>query len=125
MRLNYGLEHHGWATVTLECGDDSIQMAASYLHDSLRDLASGARAIVAGAPEVKVVFMDEPGERELIIRRATDTTVSLEVLWYDGWKSWGQFSGKGNRVFSGTTTVAHVGGQLVSELRRLLNEHGE
>jgi hypothetical protein len=99
-------------------------MAASYLHDSLQDLASAARALVRGATEVKVVFMDEPGEHELIFRRA-DEGIEVEVLWYDGWKSLKSHNGQAKRKLLGRTTVAHVRGQVLSELRRLLRENGE
>jgi hypothetical protein len=125
MRLTYGLEAHGWATVTLECSQQTVRMAASYLHDSLRDLASAARAVAMGAAEVKVIFMDEPGEHELIIRRTGEGTVEIEVVWYEGWKSWGMYSGTGQRRLLATTSIAHVRGQVFSELTRLLREYGE
>jgi hypothetical protein len=125
MRLHYGLEDAGWATVTLECGDQRVEMAACYLHDSLRDLASAARALMAGASEAVVVFMDEPGEHELIMRRVGEGAVEIEVLWYDDWKSWKAHSGRAQRRLHGTTTVAHVRGQVLSELQRLLHENGE
>jgi hypothetical protein len=125
MRLKYSLEAHGWATVTLECSEQRVEMAASYLHDSLRDLASAARAVTRGAAEVKVLFMDEPGEHELIVRRTDEDTAELEVVWYDGWKSWGMYSGTGQRKLLATASVAHVRGQVFSELKRLLKEHGE
>jgi len=123
MRLHYGLEDAGWATVTLECTDQRVEMAASYLHDSLRDLASAARALVRGAAEVKVVFMDEPGEHEVILRRAGED-VDVEVLWYEGLKSL-RYDGEGKRKLLGRTSVAHVRGQVLSELKRLLDENGE
>jgi len=125
MRLNYGLEDAGWATVTLECGTQRVEMAASYLHDSLRDLTSAARALVDGAAEVKCVFMDEPGEHELIMRRARDGTVDVEILWYEGWEGWGRRGDAGQPKLLGSTSIAHVRGQVLSELKRLFQEHGE
>jgi hypothetical protein len=119
------LSEAGWAHVTLECGDQRVEMTASYLHDSLRDLAGGARALATGATDVRIVFMDEPGEHELILRRRTDGNVDLEVFWYDDWKSWGVGGINGKPKLSGTTSVAHVRGQVLSELRRLLEENGE
>lgn len=95
------------ATVTLQCADQRVEMTASYLHDSLRDLASAARALVGGAAEVRVLFMDEPGEHELILRRAGEDAVEVEVLWYDDWKSWKMHAGQGKRKLFGSTSVAH------------------
>jgi hypothetical protein len=125
MRLNYGLHNAGWATVTLECTDQRVEMAASYLHDSLRDLALAAKSLRAGSPEVTVVFMDEPGEHELVLRRGDGDAVTVEVWWHDDWKSWKMSSSPGTRKLFGSTTVAHVRGQVLSELQRLLRENGE
>src|SRR5260370_33483703 len=125
MRLHYGLEDAGWATVTLESADQRVEMAASYLHDSLRDLASAARALVGGAAEVRVVFMDEPGEHELIMRRASATAVDVEILWHGHLESWKMEGGQGKRKLLGSTSVADVRGQILSELKHLLHENGE
>ena len=125
LRLLYDLHDAGWATVTVECDDQKIEMTVSYLHDSLRDLASAARALARNETEATVVFMDEPGEHQMILRRISDKDVSLEILWYDDWKSWKMYDGPGRRRLFGTTSVGEVRGQVLFELRRLLEEHGE
>ena len=79
----------------------------------------------AGAPEVRVVFMDEPGEHELVLRRGAGDAVTVEVWWHDDWKSWKMSSGPGTRKLVGSTTVADVHSQVLSELKRLLRENGE
>ncbi len=58
MRLHYELENAGWASVTVECGDQRVEISASYLHDSLRDLASAARAlsIIPGDRSIPTIF---------------------------------------------------------------------
>lgn len=125
MRLYYDLHDAGWATVTVECGDQNVQMTASYLHDSLLDLASAACALVKNETEATVVFMDEPGEHQMVMHRINDKEIDLEILWYDDWHSWKMHDGPGHPRLSGRTTLAHVRGQVLSELRRLLNENGE
>lgn len=125
MRLRYELRDAGWADVTVGCGQQEVEMRVSYFHDSLRDLAGGARALTLGASEVRVVFMDEPGEHELVLRRGSRRGVELELLWHEDWKSWGNATGPANLRLSGTTSVAHVHGQVLSELHRLLQENGE
>jgi hypothetical protein len=87
----------GWATVTFECGDQGVEMTASYLHDSLQGLASAARAIAKGETEATVVFMDEPGEHQMVLRRITDADVEMEIMWYDDWRSWKMHDGPGRR----------------------------
>jgi hypothetical protein len=61
----------------------------------------------------------------MTIHRIDDREIDLEILWYDGWKSWKMYDGPGQRRLSGRTTLAHVRGQVLSELRRLLKENGE
>jgi hypothetical protein len=100
-------------------------MTASYLHDSLLDLASAACALVNNKTEATVVFMDEPGEHQMVMRRINDKEIELEILRYDDWRSWKMHDGPGQPRLSGRTTLAHVRGQVLSELRRLLEENGE
>ena len=111
--------------MTVECGDQKVKMTASYLHDSLQNLASAARALVRNETEATVVFLDEPGEHQIVLRRINDNDVDLEILWYDDWKSWGMDDGPGRRRLVGRTSVAHFRGEVLSELRRLLHENGE
>jgi hypothetical protein len=125
MRLHYDLHDAGWATVTVECGDQRVEMTASYLHDSLRDLASAARALARGGTEATVVFMDEPGEHQMVLRWINDKDVEVEIMWYDDWRSWKMYDGPGRRRLFGKTTAADVRGQVLSELRRVLDENGE
>ena len=124
MRFEYRLEGAGWATATLACGDESISMTASDLHDSLRDVASAALAICRGAREVTAVFMDEPGEHHVVFRRLDEDVVELEVFWHDDWTSWGMKKGEPSRVLRGQTRLAHVRGQVLSALQRIMEEEG-
>ncbi len=68
--FSYELDGAGWATARIDHGNVSVDMTASYLHDSLRELANAvfriSRALTA---EQRVVFMDEPGEHQLTLRR--------------------------------------------------------
>jgi hypothetical protein len=75
--------------------------------------------------EATVVFMDEPGEHQMVMHRVNENEVDLRILWYDDWRSWKMHEGPGQPRLSGKTTLAHVRGQVLSELRRLLDNHGE
>ena len=124
MMLKYGLTGAGWATVTLECGDQTVEMTASYLHDSLSQLARAARDLGKTGSE-SVVFMDEPGEHHLLLRQANDEVAEVEVVWFDDWKSWNEPVGPAQRKLLGVVRVAEFREQVISELRRLLHENGE
>lgn len=72
---------------TLTASGQSVSMTVSYLHDSLHELATAVLRLQAGEPEAKVIFMDEPGEHHLILKRVGEN-VDLEVIWFDDWASW-------------------------------------
>jgi len=124
MRLNYRVLDAGWAKVEISCDEAHIELTASYLHDSLRDLASAALALVNGAREVTVIFMDEPGEHHVVFRRADGENVDLDILWYSDYKSWGIGSGPAETRLSCHTRLAHVRGQVFSALKEILAEDG-
>ncbi len=87
MTLTYVIDGTGWATATLVTPAGSVRMTASYLHDSLGDLARAVLALQDGETDRIVVFMDEPGEHQVRFHRAGDD-VAIEVCWYDDWASW-------------------------------------
>jgi hypothetical protein len=124
MRFDYRLEGAGWAAANVACGDESVCMVASYVHDSLRDIASAALALCRGAREVTAIFMDEPGEHHVVLRRLDEDVVEIEVFWHDDWTSWGMSKGEPSRVLRGRTRLAHVRGQVLSALQRIREEEG-
>lgn len=124
MRFDYRLDGAGWATALIGFGEREVILITSYLHDSLRDVASAARAVVEGtAGEARCLFMDEPGEHEVTLRRDGDEVV-VEVRWFDDWKSWGMYSGEGKLVLSGRVEVGALRAQIAGALSRVLAEHG-
>lgn len=124
VRLTYTLHEAGWATVEIRCGNATVEMRASYLHDSLYDLLSAAKAIASGAGEVTVVLMDEPGEHHLNVRRLTGGRIAFEVIWFDDWQSWGIGRSPGKTVLSCQTTIAHLRGQVLSAARAIIDDYG-
>jgi hypothetical protein len=124
MRFAYTVGEAGWADVHIECGDAVVNMTASYLHDSLRDLLSATTAIVRGAPEAAAIFMDEPGEHHLKLRRLEAGQIEIEVLWYNDWHSWGIGPSTSSSVLRCETRVAHLRGQVLSAARQIINELG-
>ena len=68
IEVNYHLDNHGWADVHLSSGPQSVVMAVSYLHDTLTDLIGAANLLLKGAPEAKVILMDESGEHLIYLQ---------------------------------------------------------
>ncbi len=89
MKLTYTVLNAGWAEVNVREGDADIEMVASYLHDSLRDLAQAAVNLLQGVSEQRCVFMDEPGEHQFHLTKREDKAYTLQIHWYDDWESWG------------------------------------
>ncbi|MBN9691258.1 MAG: hypothetical protein J0M24_13565 [Verrucomicrobia bacterium] len=123
-KLTYELQGAGWALARIRDKDEHLDVAVSYLRDSLRELAEAARALAAGAEFARVVFMDEPGEIQLLLNR-TDNGLSYEARRFDDWNSWGM--GAPDRfevVFSGVTTVQRFVGEVTSQLESLMQQYG-
>lgn len=79
-RCSYILDGTGWATVSVSENDRQVDMTASYLHDSLRELSQAALDLCDGNSAVTVVFMDEPGEHHLVVTGSQNSaTVDIEV----------------------------------------------
>jgi hypothetical protein len=122
--FTYQLEGAGWAVARIQDGTKFIDATVSYLHDSLRELAEAAIALARGAEHARVVFMDEPGETQLIISRSGQE-LSFEARWFDDWNSWGMHPAeKFQVVLSGRTTVARFVGEVRKAIEALLEEHG-
>jgi hypothetical protein len=123
-KLIYDLEGAGWAMMRIQDGDRHLDVTVSYLHDSLRELAEAARALLFGADSARVVFMDEPGEIQLVLNRADDG-LRYEARWFDDWNSWGMHPpDQFEAVFSGETTVRRFVGEVRSQLKAVFESHG-
>jgi len=114
--LEYILEGAGWACFHIQDGLKSFYATASYLHDSLRELAEAARALVQGAQNVRVVFMDEPGEVQLCLCHSGDV-ISYEARRFDDWNSWGMHPDDAYEVVAAGVTTASI---FVAEVHKAL-----
>ncbi len=90
LRFAYILDGTGWATATLGDATYKIAMTASYLNDSLGELAQTAVSLRDGDTVATVVFMDEPGEHHLVLERVGDD-LRIQVRWFDDWASRGLY----------------------------------
>ncbi len=123
--LTYALEGAGWAMARIHDGESKVDATVSYLHDTLRKLGEAARAMRNGAASARVVFMDEPGEVQMLLTRC-DNTLDYELRWFDGWNSWGLHpDDKFETILHGSTTVARFCGEVRKDFEALIREHGE
>lgn len=124
LSIEYVVEKAGWAQARITNGDSEAIITVSYLHDSLLELAQLALSLKKGAPEAKVLFMDEPGEHQFIV--STDgAEAKYEVRWYSDWESWG-FRNKNefHLVLEGATSVQRIVQQVAQVLWRIKEDLG-
>jgi hypothetical protein len=124
--FEWALTGSGWATATMRLGDGQpLEMTASYLHDSLRDLAGALIALDEGSKEVQAVLMAKPGEHHVVMRRAGEAELEIEVRWFADWASWNMHSlDDYETVARGVVRWRKFRGCVVSCMRRLLGELG-
>ena len=124
LRFDYELDEAGWALATISLGRRSVPMIVSYLRDSLRQLAIAIASLARKEREATVVFMEEPGEHHLSLKKVAGDNVALEVIWYADWRSWGMYDGPGKSKLRVTVPFGELRAQVVSALAGLLERHG-
>ncbi len=94
----------GWAVLEICNIEKTITLNISFFHDSLKELAQSA-IVPRSKDETSVVFMDEPGEHKLILKK-NGTNIFYKLRWYKDWASWNLSSeGKYETLLSGTTAL--------------------
>jgi len=79
LRLDIGPPANGWATVRLTAPAGTLEFAASYTpRDSIGELARAVAGLMAGVPELLVVWNTEPDKYEFRFETA-DGRTRLEV----------------------------------------------
>jgi hypothetical protein len=126
--FEWELHNAGWATATIHTEPDTepLSMTVSYLYDSLRELARALLAIDAGAKEVAVPLLAEPGEHHLVLQRLDEDRIGWEARWYTAWVTGGRASRDNYELVGrGDVRWRTFRGAIVSELQRLLCDYGE
>ena len=89
MKFEYRLGDAGWAEARISTPNQEACMTVSYLHDSLGELTNMLRSLIKNEQhEGSIVFMDEPGESTMYLRRI-QARLFIEVRWYADWASLG------------------------------------
>ena len=122
--ISYKLHEAGWATVNISNGVENIEYPVSYLHDSLRELVQLAISVKNSSPESRVVFMDEPGEIHLVVKK-TEALLSYEVRQFRDWASWGMYPENDYEVIlEGNTKPERITHQVVNIVDKIEEEIG-
>lgn len=89
LSITYVLNEHGWAEAHLGNGACVQTATVSYLHNTVENTVEAALSLLINplTPQC-IVFMDEPGEFQLILTPATDGVIDVVLRWYDDWQSW-------------------------------------
>jgi len=99
-------------------------MTVSYLRDSLRELANAVLRLRNGKSKATVIFMDEPGEHHLLLKRVGDD-LNVEILWFDDWASWKLEPDTGPKsVFTATVPLTDFLLAATNALKILLDTFG-
>ncbi len=123
-KFEYNLYDAGWAEAIVWGKNESIKMTVSYLHDSLCDLADAGKSLINGSDSASVVFMDEPGEHQLLFQKQ-DNRIAFEVRWFDDWASWDMHpKDKYSVLLSGVTTLNQAVGELFDSLKKIHETYG-
>ena len=124
MEIDYKLENAGWAIVKISNGYKEVVLSPSYLHDSLKNLAESALQLKT-KNEKTVVFMDEPGEHWLVLKKADENTIDYEVRWYEHWASKNLVAEDNYKIaLTGTTTLPKYINQVRKNLINIYEEFG-
>ena len=124
IEIDYKLQNAGWALVKISNEYKHTVICASYLHDSLKELAESALQLNT-KNEKKVVFMDEPGEHWLVLKKINDKEIEFELRWYDHWASKNFVSEEKYKVvLTGKTTLIKYINQVRKNLIQIYDEFG-
>ena len=124
LHLNYLLQNAGWAILEISNGDKLVKLNVSYLHDSLKSLADSAYDL-KNKTEKKVIFMDEPGEHWLILRKKENNEIEYQLRWYKEWASFNFINeDKFETILTGSTTLAKFTNQVIRNLKEIYEEFG-
>jgi len=121
--LKYTVLNGGWAVLEIGNMEKTLILNISFFHDSLKELAQSA-IVLRSKDETSVVFMDEPGEHRLVLKR-NGTSIIYELRWYKDWASWNLLSEDHfETILSGTTPLPKYINLVRENLIRIRNEEG-
>jgi hypothetical protein len=125
IHFEYILADAGWADAIVSSGTNKIEMTVSYLHDTLKQLGESMLSILNGEKEATTIFMDEPGEHHMILRRQSDEHVEVEVRWYEDWASWKMYpSDKYQTLLKENESIQILAKEIINAMDKIYQEQG-
>lgn len=123
--IDYALLESGWAQCSILYENQTVDVAASYLNDSLGELAFAAHHLACGGEISAVVFMNEPGEHHLVFTRISDLECRFTLTWFDDDVSHARRPLPSSKLLmSGTVLIRSLANQVYNLLVRLLEQYG-
>ena len=122
VEINYRLTGPGWAECTLRVDGAQVTVTASYLSDSLDDLASAIAASLRGHPHSTASFKEEPGEFRWIFEPLPEGRVRVRIFQFDD--LCGQPDEEGKQIFQAECRLRTLAGAMVSVLQGLEEKYG-
>jgi hypothetical protein len=124
INIDYQINDAGWATGKIGNEDTSETFGISYLHDSLKELAESAIEI-QNKDCKSVIFMEEPGEHQLVLTKKDRNLIEYELRWYREWASWNETSVDNfELILKGETTIPKYINQVRTVLIKIMNDIG-
>ena len=124
LNLNYILKNDGWAVLEIDNGEEFLQLNISYLNDSLQSLAQSAIDLKRKS-EKTVIFIDEPGEHWLVLKKNDLNIINFELRFYQNYASWNLINKENYTVIlKGETTLPKYINEVRKNLIQIFNEFG-
>lgn len=118
-----GLVGPGWMRLMLTHGPQSVELIASYLNDTPRELLDALLRVLGREREARVILVEEPGEALMRLRVLPGELLRIET--YAPTEDGPPPDDPGEPVFRHTEPAERFAARIWSELGRLLREHGE
>lgn len=125
LNINYNLGDHGWANVNVHDGRQGVNMTVSYLHDTLTEFITAANLLLKGAPDAKIILMDEPGEHLIFLQSLNSINLAIEIRWFKDWASWNMITEKEfEMVLKCQDTILNFSSEIYNNAKHILDKYG-
>lgn len=118
VRLDLGTPEHGWLPLTLSIGGGVIECRASYVADTLADLAYCALDLLEGRPARAVIFFEEPDATRVGFDELPGDMISVTVTRHRDLLQASNAS-RGTPVMASTASREEIARAIWSGMRRL------
>lgn len=121
--IDYNVEDHGWACIHISNGSLIEDIYASYLYDSLKDLADSALEIEAKKHKT-VYFVMEPGECQLVLTMINDKEIEYHLDLYKEWSSNNTQREPATRILKGKCSLVNYKNEIRRNLIKIMTDLG-